>query len=164
MIFNGKAHKFSDDINTDYVISGKYKSRILDYDELCTHIMEDIDPTFYSRITPGDFIVAGKNFGCGSSRETAPTVIKGAKISVVIAKSFARIFFRNAISIGLPVIECDTDAIADGDILEVDVISGRIKTSQGELIGTPLPQALLNVLLEGGMSENFKRHGTFYLG
>lgn len=163
MIFNGIAHKFGDDINTDYVTSGKYKSRILDLNELCTHIMEDIDPGFYSRLKPGDFIVAGKNFGCGSSRETAPLVIKQARISAVIAKSFARIFFRNCIAIGLPVIECDTDLIENGEILNVDVVAGTITTSKSIIQGKPLPKALMDCLMEGGMSANFKKYGTFKL-
>ena len=165
MIFKGKAHRFGDDINTDYVISGKYKSKILDYDELCKHIMEDIDPGFYERLASGDFIVAGKNFGCGSSRETAPMLIKRAGVSAVIAKSFARIFFRNAISIGLRVVECDTDPIEDGDMLEVDFTDGVVAEASGKyrLESTPLPPALMKCLDEGGMSANFKKYGVFKL-
>jgi len=96
MILRGKCHKFGNDVNTDYIISGKYKFKTLDMNELAKHVMEDLDPDFYNKITPGDFIVAGSNFGCGSSREQAPLAIKYAKIGAVIAKSFARIFYRNA--------------------------------------------------------------------
>jgi len=106
MKLSGKAHRFGDDINTDLIISGKYKFKSLDINDMSTHLMEDIDPAFHSKITKGDYIVAGRNFGCGSSREQAPLVIKAAGISAVVAKSFARIFFRNAINVGLPLIEC----------------------------------------------------------
>ena len=98
MQFTGTAHKFGDNVNTDYIISGKYKFKTLDMTELAKHVMEDLDPNFYNKIKKGDMIVAGSNFGCGSSREQAPLAIKYANISCVIAKSFARIFYRNAIN------------------------------------------------------------------
>ncbi|ATW26587.1 3-isopropylmalate dehydratase small subunit [Candidatus Formimonas warabiya] len=163
MQFKGKAHKFGNDINTDYIIAAKHKSRILDFDELCKHVMEDASPGFYNKITPGDFIVAGENFGCGSSRETAPVVIKRAKIAAVIAKSFARIFYRNGINIGLPLIECDTDQIKDEEILEVNVTAGFIKTPTKTIPIKPLPDVMLKLLLEGGLMEHFKKHRTFVL-
>ena len=166
MILKGKAHKFGDDINTDYIISGRYKFKTLDMKELAKHVMEDIDPNFYEKISPGDFIVAGKNFGCGSSREQAPLAIKHAQISAVIAKSFARIFFRNAINVGLPVIEINTDEINEGDELEVDLEKGRVKNLTREKVYQikPLPPFMLRVLKDGGLVSHFQKHGDFSLG
>ncbi len=161
--YKGKAHKFGDDINTDYIIAAKHKSRILDFDELCKYVMEDASPGFYNRITAGDFIVAGENFGCGSARETAPLVIKKANISAVIVKSFARIFYRNAINIGLPIIECDTDLIKEGQFIEVDLIKGRIRTETTEIKFKPLSNFILKLLSEDGMIEYFKNYKTFIL-
>lgn len=165
MKLKGKAHKFANDINTDYIISGRYKFSTIDMKELSKHLMEDIDPDFYSKISAGDFIVAGKNFGCGSSREQAPLVVKHAGISAVIAKSFARIFFRNAINTGLPVIECDTDKIEAGDELEVDLGTGKIKNiTKGTTIDVkPLPPVMLKIINDGGLVEHFKKHGGFQL-
>ncbi|MGE5543759.1 MAG: 3-isopropylmalate dehydratase small subunit, partial [Bacillota bacterium] len=160
-----KSHKFGDDINTDYIISGRHKFKTLDMKELARHVMEDLDPEFYSKINRGDFIVAGKNFGCGSSREQAPLAIINADISAVIAKSFARIFYRNAINTGLPLLECDTDLINPGDELEVDLGKGIIRNlTQGtDIEVTPLPPVMLKILSEGGLVEHFKKHGTFNL-
>lgn len=165
MILRGRAHVFGDDVNTDYIISGKYKFKTLDMKELATHLMEDIDPEFHSKVRPGDFIVAGRNFGCGSSREQAPLVIKAAGISAVLATSFARIFFRNAINKGLPVVECDTSGISPGDELEVDLEKGLVRNlSTGKEIGIkPLPGVMMDILKEGGLTEYLKRHGEFKL-
>ncbi len=165
MILRGKAHKFGNDINTDYIIQGKYKSRILDWQELAKHCMEDVDPTFASRVRPGDFIVAGSNFGCGSSRETAPRVIKAAGVSAVLAKGFARIFFRNSINVGLPAVECDTTHIEDGDELEIDLGAGTIKnlTRSSESKAAPLPLVMLELLKDGGVVEHVKKHGRYNL-
>lgn len=156
---------FGDDVNTDYIISGKYKFKTLDMKELATHLMEDIDPEFHSKVRPGDFIVAGRNFGCGSSREQAPLVIKAAGISAVLATSFARIFFRNAINKGLPVVECDTSGISPGDELEVDLEKGLVRNlNTGKEIGIkPLPGVMMDILKEGGLTEYLKRHGEFKL-
>jgi 3-isopropylmalate/(R)-2-methylmalate dehydratase small subunit len=161
----GKAHKFGDDINTDYIISGKYKFKTLDMSELARHVMEDLDPDFYKKIRPGDFIVAGRNFGCGSSREQAPLAIKHAGISAVIAGSFARIFYRNAINTGLPVIECDTSAIEPGDELEVDLEAGVLgnHTRNTEIRITPLPPVMLKILNDGGLVAHFRKYGGFHL-
>jgi len=129
MILRGFSYKIGDDINTDYIISGRYKFSISDMKELAKHIMEDIDPTFYSRLKPGvSFLVAGKNFGMGSSREQAPLVIKEAGIVGVVAKSFARIFYRNAINIGLPLIEADTTGVRENDELQIDLENGELRT------------------------------------
>ncbi|OGB88680.1 3-isopropylmalate dehydratase [candidate division WOR-1 bacterium RIFCSPLOWO2_02_FULL_46_20] len=161
----GKAHRFKqdDDINTDYIISGRYKFKIQDPVELAKHVMEDLDPDFYKRITKGDFIVAGRNFGCGSSREQAPMVIKYAGISAVIAKSFARIFYRNCYNLGLPAIEADVDKIEAGDQLEVDLNSGIInnKTKGLEIKIAPLPPTMQILLKDGGLVEHFKKHDGF---
>ncbi|KUG03038.1 putative aconitate hydratase small subunit [hydrocarbon metagenome] len=165
MSLTGKVHKFGDDVNTDYIISGRYKFKTLDMRELAKHVMEDLDPEFYSHVDKGDFIVAGKNFGCGSSREQAPLAIINADISAVIAKSFARIFYRNCINTGLPLVECDTDQIDPGDELEVNLKDGILynKTSGVEIPITPLPPVMLKILSEGGLVEHFKKHGTFNL-
>ncbi len=164
-ILRGRAHVFGDDVNTDYIISGKYKFKTLDMDELACHCMEDIDPDFGNRVRPGDFIVAGGNFGCGSSREQAPLVIRHAGVSAVLARSFARIFFRNAINIGLPAVECDTSGIQAGDELEVDLGKGRVVnlTRGTDVTITPLPPVMMDILAEGGLTDYLKKHGGFKL-
>ena len=166
MILKGFSYKIGDDINTDYIISGRYKFSITDMKELAKHIMEDIDPTFYSRLKPGaSFLVAGKNFGMGSSREQAPLVIKEAGLVGVVAKSFARIFYRNAINIGLPLIEADTDTIAETDSLEIDLEKGVLKnlTKNSEIKIKPLPPVMRQLLADGGVIAHFKKHGTIKL-
>ena len=162
MILKGISHKFGDDINTDYIISGKYKFSTINMDELCVHLMEDLRPNFYKEIKKGDFIVAGKNFGCGSSREQAPLVIKHARISAVIASSFARIFYRNAINIGLPLIEVPTDNIDEGNELEVDLEKGIVKNiTKSEFLKIhPLPDVMLKILQSGGLVNYYKEYGS----
>jgi 3-isopropylmalate/(R)-2-methylmalate dehydratase small subunit len=166
MILKGKAHKFGDNINTDYIISGKYKFKTLDMEELSKHLMEDIYPDFYKKINKGDFIVAGRNFGCGSSREQAPLVIKYAGIPAVIAKSFARIFYRNGINNGLILIEADTDKIEDGDEIEINLEKGLIKnlTKNIEIYGTKIPEFLIEIIKEDGVINYLKKYGTFKIG
>jgi 3-isopropylmalate/(R)-2-methylmalate dehydratase small subunit len=166
MKFSGKAHKFGNDVNTDYIISGKYKFKTLDMKALAQHVMEDLDPNFYEKVSPGDFIVAGTNFGCGSSREQAPLAIKYADVGAVLAKSFARIFYRNAINTGLPVVECDTDQIDPGDKLFVDLAAGVItnRTKRITLPIKPLPEVMIKILNDGGLAAHFKKHGGFNLG
>lgn len=161
----GAAHKLGDDVNTDYIISGKYKFKTLDMSELAKHILEDLDPGFYARLAPGDFLVAGRNFGCGSSREQAPLVVKHAGIAAVLAKSFARIFYRNAINTGLPVVECDTDRISERDRLVVDLAGGTVRnlTTGETLAAAPIPAVMLRILADGGLAEHFKKHGGFAL-
>ncbi len=160
----GKCHKFGNDVNTDYIISGRHKFKTLDMKELAKHVMEDLDPEFYNKVSRGDFIVAGTNFGCGSSREQAPLAIINADIGAVIAKSFARIFYRNCINTGLPLIECDTDQINAGDELEIDLDQGTLinKTTGAVLAIIPLPPVMLKILSEGGLVEHFKKYGTFH--
>ncbi|HSR09947.1 MAG TPA: 3-isopropylmalate dehydratase small subunit [Thermodesulfobacteriota bacterium] len=163
MEFNGKAHKFGDDINTDYIMSGRHRSRTLDYAELAKHLMEDIRPGFYTGVSPGDFIVAGKNFGCGSSREYAPRIIKAGGISAILAKTFARIFYRNAINLGLPLVECDTDSIQEGDLLRVDLSQGQvINDTRGTSIqAQPMPEFMVTLLKEGGTANFIRRFKKF---
>ncbi len=165
MEFNGSAHKFGSDVNTDYIISGKYKFKTLDMKELAKHVMEDLDPGFYNKVSAGDFIVAGTNFGCGSSREQAPLAIKYADVGAVLAKSFARIFYRNAINTGLPVVECDTDNIDAGDDLSIDLSSGMItnKTKGITIPVKPLPHVMIKILNDGGLAAHFKKYGGFNL-
>lgn len=165
MLLRGRAHKFGNDVNTDYIIPSKYKSSTTDMKEMARHLMENVDADFVKKIAPGDFMVAGTNFGCGSSRETAPVVIKVAGISAVLAKGFARIFFRNAINLGLPVVECDTTNIDAGDQLEVDLTSGLVRniTKGTEVKVAPLPPVMLELLNDGGLAGHFKKHGTFHL-
>ena len=157
----GKAHRFGDDVNTDYIISGRHKFKTLDMNELACHVMEDLDPHFTKRLKKGDFLVAGKNFGCGSSREQAPLALKHAGVAAVLASSFARIYFRNSINNGLPALVCDTSGIEDGDTLEIDLASGRIKNiSKGsEIDSRPLPRVMLDILSEGGLVEYMRKHG-----
>ena len=163
MKLKGNVHRFEDSINTDYIISGRYKFRIQDPKELAKHLMEDLKPEFYKSVKQGDFIVAGTNFGCGSSREQAPLVIKHAGISAVIAKSFARIFFRNAINLGLLLIECDTSGFRQSDILEVDTVDGYVlNTGTGNKVSiVPLPGFMAKIIKDGGIVEHFKKHGDF---
>ena len=157
--------KQENDINTDYIISGRYKFKIQDPYELAKHVMEDLDPEFYSKVKKGDFLVAGTNFGCGSSREQAPMAIKYAGISAVIAKSFARIFYRNCFNLGLPLIECDTDQISDEDELEIDLDNGLLKnkTKNKDIMIKPFPATMQTLLSDGGLVEHFKKHGGFKL-
>ncbi|KPK40595.1 MAG: 3-isopropylmalate dehydratase [Omnitrophica WOR_2 bacterium SM23_29] len=163
MILRGKAWKFGDDISTDLIAPGRYFHLRSDLKELAKHVLEDADLGFAKKVEHGDFLVGGKNFGLGSSREHAPIIIKLSGVSCVLAKSFARIFFRNAINIGLPIIECDTDKIAAGDRLEIDLEKGIVKnlTKNFELKFAPLPKAMIQILQDGGLVEHIKKHGDF---
>ena len=163
MVLRGKAWKFGDDISTDLIAPGRYFHLRSDLNELAKHVLEDADPQFASKVGKGDFVVGGRNFGLGSSREHAPTIIKLSGVSCVMAKSFARIFFRNAINIGLPAIECDTDKIATGDELEVNLEKGVIRnaTKNIDLKFAPLPKAMTQILADGGLVEHIKKHGDF---
>lgn len=158
----GRVHRFGDNINTDYIISGKYKFKTLDMNELAHHVMEDIRPGFYDDVEKGDFIVAGENFGGGSSREQAPLVIQAAGVGAVLAKSFARIFFRNAINVGLPVIECDTSGIEEGDELKIDLVGGWVinVTKDKKIPSTPLPEVMVRILNAGGLADYLKKEGS----
>jgi len=162
MKIEGKSIKLGDNINTDFIISGRYKFAITDMKELAKHIMEDIDPEFPKKIVPGKSImVAGSNFGMGSSREQAPLVIKEAGILAVVAKSFARIFYRNGFNIGLPLIEVDTTKIDEKDVLDIDLDSGVFKnlTKNYEVKIKPLPAFMQELLKEGGVVNYYKKYG-----
>jgi len=162
MQIKGKVIRLGDDINTDLIISGRYKFSITDMKELAKHIMEDIDPDFPKKIIPNEtIIVAGKNFGMGSSREQAPLVIKEAGILAVVASSFARIFYRNAFNIGLPLVEADTSNLLEGDILSLDLDKGRIINASRniELTIKPLPTFMQTLLKEGGIVNYLKQKG-----
>ena len=164
MLLKGKALKYGDDVNTDLIIAGKY-TKTLDFSSLAAHAMEDIDPDFHERLEKGDFVVGGENFGCGSSREQAPVALKVAGVGCVVAKSFARIFYRNAVNIGLPLIECDTDAIADGDRLECELGGDSLKNeTRGSVVPIePLPQVMVQILGEGGLVPYMKAHKKYEL-
>ncbi|MFH1868420.1 MAG: 3-isopropylmalate dehydratase [Candidatus Omnitrophota bacterium] len=163
MKLRGKAHKFGDSVNTDYIISGRYKFKIQDPKELAKYLMEDLRPEFYKDIKKGDFIVAGSNFGCGSSREQAPLAIKYAGISAVIAQSFARIFFRNAINLGLLLIECETDGIKEDDLLEANTEAGYLLNMRNSIRKDikPLPSFMNEIIKDGGVIKHFKKHKGF---
>ena len=162
-MLKGKAFKFGDAISTDHICPGRYYHLRSDLPELAKHAMEDADPEFTCKVKPGDFIVAGSNFGLGSSREHAAIVIKMSGVAAVLAKSAARIFYRNAINVGLPVLICDTDKIAEGDDLEVDLESSTVRniTAGTELRFGNFPDVMLRILEEGGLIPYIKRHGDF---
>ncbi len=152
--------KTQNNVNTDYIISGRYKFQIRDPKELAKHVFEDIEENFYLKIKPGDFLVSGENFGCGSSREQAPLALKTTGLSAIVAKSFARIFYRNALNLGLYLLECNTNYIDDGDGLELDLDKNMLKnTSKGLNIAfKPVPALAKKILEEGGMVKYFKKH------
>lgn len=157
---HGRVHKYGDNVDTDVIIPARYLNTA-SHAELAAHCMEDIDKSFVSKVQPGDIMVAEKNFGCGSSREHAPIAIKASGISCVIASTFARIFYRNAINIGLAILECDEAAreIQDGDEVEVDFDTGRIsdhttgKTYQSQ----PFPPFIQNIIEKGGLLNSIEK-------
>ena len=165
MAFNGKAWKFGDNISTDLIAPGRLFHLRSNLPELAKHVLEDADPEFPAKVRQGDFVVGGNNFGLGSSREHAPTIIKLAGVSAVVASSFARIFYRNAINVGLPVIQCDTSGIETGDELEVDLAEGTVKnvTRGYTLTFPPLPGIMRTILEDGGLVGHLQKHGDFTL-
>ena len=164
-IMIGKAFKFGDNISTDHIAPGRLFHLRSNLEEFAKHVLEDADEKFASAMKKGDFVVAGNNFGLGSSREHAPQIIKIAGVQAVLAKSFARIFYRNAINIGLLAIECDTDLIDAGDEIDLDVKNGVIKnlTKSQKIEITPLPDVMIKLLEDGGLIEHLKKHGDFKL-
>ncbi len=164
-MLKGRVFKFGDNISTDHIIPGRFAHLRSNLPELAKHVMEDADLTFASRVKSGDFIVGGNNFGLGSSREHAPLVIKMVGVSAVLAKSVARIFFRNAINLGLPVLICNTDDIDDGDKLEVDLKAGIIKniTNGKRLTFGKIPEVMLHILDEGGLLPYIQKRRDFKL-
>lgn len=166
MTLTGKAWKFGDGISTDLIAPGRLFHLRSNLPEFAKHVLEDARPEFASQVQEGDFVVAGRNFGQGSSREHAPRIIKMAGVRAVIAKSFARIFFRNCINVGLPAIILDTDDIEDGDELEVDLTAGTLldKTRGKKYTFRALPSPLAAILNDGGLAEHIKKHKEFALG
>jgi 3-isopropylmalate/(R)-2-methylmalate dehydratase small subunit len=164
-MLTGRAHKFGDSISTDHIIPGRYAHLRSDLPELAKHVLEDADPDFVKKVRPGDFVVGGSNFGLGSSREHAPLVIKMAGVSAILAKSVARIFFRNAINLGLPVLICNTDRIDDGDELEIDLTGGTVrdKTNGSVMTFGKIPEVMLRILNEGGLIPYIQKHGDIKL-
>ncbi len=154
MQIKGRVYKFGDDIDTDQIIPARYMNTY-DPAELAAHCMEDADPSFAGRVEPGAVIVAGKNLGCGSSREHAPIAIKAAGVSCIIASTFARIFYRNAVNIGLPILECPqaVEALKEGDQVEVDLVKGVIKnlSSGEEYHAAPFPPFMQGIIEQGGL-------------
>ena len=164
-MLKGRAFKFGDGISTDHIIPGRYAHLRSNLPELARHVLQDADPTFVTRVKAGDFVVGGSNFGLGSSREHAPLVIKMVGVSTILAKTVARIFFRNAINLGLPVLICDTDKIDDGDELEVDLSAGTVRdiTNGNQLTFGKIPEVMLRILDEGGLIPYIKKYGDFKL-
>ena len=164
-MLKGRVFKFGDGISTDHIIPGRFAHLRSNLPELAKHVLEDADPAFAAKVKPGDFIAAGSNFGLGSSREHAPLIIKMAGVNAILAKSVARIFFRNAINLGLPVLICDTDKINDGDELEVDLTAGTVKdiTNGNQLTFAKIPEVMLHILDDGGLIPYIKKRGGFRL-
>jgi len=162
-LLKGKVWKFGDDISTDLIIPGKYKFKTIDFNELAKHAMEGADPDFSTKVNKGDLIVGGDNFGCGSSREQAPVVIKHSGISAVIAKSFARIFYRNSFNVGLPVVECPElfDNVETGDTLELYLAEGKVIARGRTFTFKPIPPFLMAILQDGGLVEHYRKRGGF---
>jgi len=148
----GRVWKYGDDINTDVIFPGKYTYSISDPKEMAQHALEDLDPEFVKNVRPGDILVAGRNFGCGSSREQAVTCLKEAGVAAIIAKSFARIYFRNCINQGLPIAQCDAaDGLETGEEVTVDFATGRVTTPRGEYRFPPLSPEVMDILEAGGL-------------
>jgi len=162
---HGKAWKFGNDVSTDLIAPGRLFHLRSNLPELAKHVLEDADPQFPTAVKPGDFVVAGRNFGCGSSREHAPAIIRLAGVSAVLAESFARIFFRNAINVGLPAVTCDTSKIDPGDELDLDLAAGLLKNISKNLTLNfpPLPDVMRRILSEGGLVNFIKSHGALEL-
>lgn len=164
MLIRGKVWKFGDNISTDLIAPGRYFHLRNDLEKLAEHVFEDVEENFAKKINKGDLVVAGKNFGLGSSREHAPRIIKISGISCIIAKSFARIFYRNSINIGLPLIELkETDEIEQGDELVVDLEKGIIKNVTKDVMYefNPIPKFMMQILSEGGITNYLKKYGDF---
>jgi 3-isopropylmalate/(R)-2-methylmalate dehydratase small subunit len=155
---HGAVWKYGDNVNTDVIFPGRYTYQIMTPEEMAKHALEDLDPRFAAGVKPGDVIVAGKNFGCGSSREQAAACLKAAGVQAVVAKSFARIYFRNAINLGLPVLQSEeaVDALETGDHVDIDLARGEIRSAKGTFRFLPLPPAVIGIIAAGGLIEYTK--------
>lgn len=156
---HGIVWKYGDNVNTDVIFPGRYTYQIMTPEEMARHAMEDLDPGFAAKVKPGDVIVAGKNFGCGSSREQAAACFKAAGVQAVVAKSFARIYFRNAINLGLAVLQSEVavDALETGDPVDIDLARGQIRSAKGTFPFLPLPASVIGIIEAGGLIEYTKR-------
>jgi len=156
---HGIVWKYGDNVNTDVIFPGRYTYQIMPPEEMAKHALEDLDPGFAAGVKPGDVIVAGKNFGCGSSREQAAACLKAAGVQAVVARSFARIYFRNAINLGLAVLQSDeaADALEAGDHVDVDLLRGEIRSAKGTFRFLPLPASVLGIIEAGGLIEYTKK-------
>jgi 3-isopropylmalate/(R)-2-methylmalate dehydratase small subunit len=154
----GKVWKYGDDVNTDVIFPGRYTYQIMTPEEMAKHALEDLDPGFAAAVRPGDVIVAGKNFGCGSSREQAAACLKAAGVQAVVARSFARSYFRNAINLGLPVLQSEEAAerLETGDPVDLDLARGEIRSAKGTFTFHPLPESVLGIIAAGGLIEYTK--------
>jgi len=155
----GKVWKYGDNVNTDVIFPGRYTYQIMPPEETAKHALEDLDPEFAGSVQPGDVIVAGKNFGCGSSREQAAACLRSAGVQAIVARSFARIYFRNAINLGLAVLQCDeaVDALEKGDAVDIDFAKGKIRSAKGTFRFLPLPESVIGILDAGGLLEYTKK-------
>jgi len=155
----GKVWKYGDDVNTDVIYAGKYTYQQMKPEEMASHALEDLDPEFAKDVRPGDVIVAGKNFGCGSSREQAAACLRAAGVQAVVAKSFARIYFRNAINLGLPVLQSKeaSENLKSGDDVEIDFAGGKIISGEKVFKFPPLPDSVIGILEAGGLLEWTKK-------
>jgi 3-isopropylmalate/(R)-2-methylmalate dehydratase small subunit len=155
----GRVWKYGDDVNTDVIFPGRYTYQLMEPAEMAKHAMEDLDPEFAKNVKPGDVVVAGKNFGCGSSREQAAACLRAAGVQAVVAKSFARIYFRNAINLGLAVLQCEeaADALKTGDEVEIDFAGGKIISVGRVFQFFPLPDSVIGVIEAGGLIEYTKK-------
>ena len=161
-VITAPAHVYGDHIDTDRIIPGKY-TKTLDMSQLAAHVLEDLDPTFRARVQKGDILVAGENFGCGSSREQAPLALKEAGVSAVVADYFARIFYRNAINIGLPLVEIGAHTIQPGAMVTVDLLNGVVvdETAVVTYQATKMPLVMLEILQAGGLVQYLKEKGRY---
>ncbi len=163
-LIKGRVHVYGDNVDTDRIIPGKY-TKTLDVKSLSEHVLEDLDPEFRNNMQKGDMVMGGDNFGCGSSREQAPLALKASGVSAVIARYFARIFYRNAVNIGLPVIEVKELEANSGDILEVDLVKGLVRNiTWGTFYQTAkLPKVMMDILTAGGLVNYLKNNDTYIL-
>ncbi len=159
MVIRGRVWKYGDDVNTDVIFPGKYTYTVTDPAEMGKHALEDLDPTFGAKAQPGDVIVAGRNFGCGSSREQAVTCLKARRVGAIVARSFARIYYRNCINNALPALTCPAavDALEHGDEIEIDLQAGEIRSTRDIFTFLPFPETILGILTAGGLIPYTRR-------